>query len=112
VLAAAPVLPALFSDDARVRSLMTAALVVAALLQPVAGVVFVLDGVLIGAGDNRYLALAGLWTLAAFGAAASAVVLLDGGLVALWCAMGAFMVARLVVLTLRARGDRWLVLGG
>jgi putative MATE family efflux protein len=111
VLAAAPFLPALFSGDDRVRALMTSALVVAALLQPVAGVVFVLDGVLIGAGDNRYLAVAGLLTLGVFGGAVAAVVLLDGGLAALWWAMGAFMLARLAVLVVRARGDRWLVLG-
>lgn len=111
VLALAPLLPWLFSDDPQVRSLMTAALVVAALLQPVAGVVFVLDGVLIGAGDNRYLALAGLLTLVAFAVAVAAVVLLDGGLTALWWAIGAFMAARLAVLVHRARGDHWLVLG-
>ncbi|HWG92869.1 MAG TPA: MATE family efflux transporter, partial [Mycobacteriales bacterium] len=84
VLASAPLLPALFSSDPDVRRLMTAALVVAGLLQPVAGVVFVLDGVLIGAGDDRYLALAGLLPLAAFAAAAGAVVLLGAGLSALW----------------------------
>jgi putative MATE family efflux protein len=111
VLASAPVLPALFSADPQVRTLMTSALVVAALLQPVSGVVFVLDGVLIGAGDNRYLAVAGLLTLVVFASAASAVVLLAGGLSALWWAIGAFMLARLVVLVHRARSDRWLVLG-
>ena len=111
VLAVSPFLPALFSADPEVRALMTAALVVAALLQPVAGVVFVLDGVLIGAGDNRYLALSGLVPLAAFGLAAYAVVRLDGGLSSLWWAVGAFMLARLLVLVHRARGDRWLVLG-
>jgi putative MATE family efflux protein len=111
VLASAPVLPALFSADPEVRRLMTGALVVAALLQPVAGVVFVLDGVLIGAGDDRYLALAGLLPLAAFGVAAGVVVALDGGLPALWWAVGVLMAARLAVLVRRARGDAWLVLG-
>jgi putative MATE family efflux protein len=111
VLALAPVLPWLFSGDDDVRALMTAALVVAALLQPVAGVVFVLDGVLIGAGDSRYLAAAGLLPLAVFVAAASAVLALDAGLTGLWWAIGAFMIARLVVLMLRVRSDRWLVLG-
>jgi putative MATE family efflux protein len=111
VLALAPVLPALFSADPQVRALMTAALVVAALLQPVAGVVFVLDGVLIGAGDNRYLALAGLLTLAVFAVAVAAVLAGGGGLTALWWAIGAFMAARLAVLVHRARSDRWLVLG-
>ena len=39
-------------------------LLVAAVAQPVAGVVFVLDGVLIGAGDGRYLAWGGIVVLA------------------------------------------------
>jgi Na+-driven multidrug efflux pump len=106
------VLPALFSADPQVRSLMTSALVVAALLQPVAGVVFVLDGVLIGAGDNRFLALTGLLTLAVFGLAVPVTLAVDGGLPGLWWAIGAFMAARLAVLVLRARTDRWLVPGG
>ncbi|MGE5762978.1 MAG: MATE family efflux transporter, partial [Mycobacterium leprae] len=64
VLAVHTALPPLSAADSRVRALIAAALVVAAVLQPVAGVVFVLDGVLIGAGDGRYLAAAGLGTLA------------------------------------------------
>jgi putative MATE family efflux protein len=111
VLLLAPVLPVLFSADDRVRSLMTAALVVAALLQPVAGVVFVLDGVLIGAGDGRYLAVTGLLPLGVFLVAAAGVLAVDGGLSGLWCAIGAFMLARLAVLVLRARTDRWMVVG-
>jgi len=79
--------------------------------QPAAGVVFVLDGVLIGAGDQDYLAIAGLVTLAVFGAAATIVVRTGGGLVALWVAYAAWMVARLITLTLRARSSHWLVTG-
>ena len=111
VAALSPLLPSVFSEDARVRTLMTAALLVAAVLQPVSGVVFVLDGVLIGAGDNRYLALTGLLTLAVFIAAAALVVQTETGLASLWWAIGVFMIARLAVLVHRARGDRWLVLG-
>ena len=79
--------------------------------QPVAGVVFVLDGVLIGAGDGVYLAWAGLLVLLAY----APVLLLLGsgtGLVAVWAVFGAvFIGTRCLVLVLRARGDRWLVLG-
>jgi Na+-driven multidrug efflux pump len=84
---------------------------IAALLQPVAGVVFVLDGVLIGAGDQDYLALAGLVTAAVFGIAAACVHVLHGGLVALWLAFSVWVAARFVTLTLRARGSAWLVTG-
>lgn len=111
VLAARPWLPVLFSADPEVRSLLLAALLVVAALQPVAGPVFVLDGVLIGAGDMRFLAVAGVLTTAAFLPAAWAVHAFGGGLVALWLAIGVWMVARLLTLGWRARGDAWLVTG-
>ena len=56
VLAIHSLLPALFTTDPAVRSALSAALVVVALGQPLAGYVFVVDGVLIGAGDGRWLA--------------------------------------------------------
>ncbi len=111
VLLARPLLPGLFTQDPAVRSLLEAVLVGVAALQPVGGVVFVLDGVLIGAGDMRYLAGAGVVTLLAFLPAALAVLAFGGGLVALWAAFGVFMLARLATLTRRARGSAWLVTG-
>ena len=91
--------------------LLLAVLVVAAVQQPVAGVVFVLDGVLIGAGDQNYLALAGLATSAVFAAAAACVHALQGGLIALWIAYSIWLAARFVTLTVRVRGTAWLVTG-
>ena len=75
------------------------------------GVVFVLDGVLIGAGDGRYLAWAGVINLACFVPLALAVLWLGGGLAALWWAFTGFMVIRMLTLLWRERGDAWLVLG-
>ena len=86
-------------------------LLVVAAQQPVAGVVFVLDGVLIGAGDQNYLAVAGVITLGVFLPAAALVLVLHGGRVALWLAYSLWLLARLVTLVLRARGSRWLVTG-
>jgi Na+-driven multidrug efflux pump len=78
----------------------------------VAGVVFVLDGVLIGAGDGRYLARAGLVTLVVYAPVALACAALHAGLVAVWVAFSVvFMGARFVVLVRRAGGDAWLVTG-
>jgi Na+-driven multidrug efflux pump len=110
----------LFSDDPVVRSLLPPVLLAAALFQPVAGVVFVLDGVLIGAGDGRYLAVGGVVVLALFAPLAwSALEVAPASadhrtaLVWLWAAFGVgFMGSRAVVLLLRARGSRWLVTGG
>jgi putative MATE family efflux protein len=101
----------LFTEDPAVRELLGSVLVVAAVAQPVCGVVFALDGVLIGAGDGRYLALAGAITLACFAPLALLVLATDGGLVWLWWAFNAFMLARPVTLVTRWRGEAWLVTG-
>ena len=101
----------LFSTDPDVRRLLASVLIVVAVMQPVAGIVFVLDGVLIGAGDGRYLAAAGVWTLLAFLPCAGLVLVTEAGLVALWWAVGVLMLARLVTLVGRVRTDAWLVTG-
>jgi putative MATE family efflux protein len=111
LIAAIPVLPSLFAAAPGVRRLLVAVLLVAAAQQPVAGVVFVLDGVLIGAGDQDYLALAGLAAGAVFAIGAVIVVLQHGGLVALWLAFSGWLLARFCTLVLRARGSQWLVTG-
>jgi putative MATE family efflux protein len=111
ILAARPFLPGLFAAAPPVAGLLLDVLLIVALLQPVAGVVFVLDGVLIGAGDQDYLALAGIVTAAVFGIAAACVHARHAGLVALWLAVSVWLAARFVTLTLRARGSAWLVTG-
>jgi putative MATE family efflux protein len=117
----APVLGPLFTADDEVVRLLGHVLLAAAIAQPLAGVVFVLDGVLIGAGDGRYLARAGVIVLAL---AAPAVLLAAAsgpghgdeggrGLVAVWVAFGlSFLGGRAFLLLRRARGDDWMVLGG
>lgn len=113
---AAPWAGRLFTSDADVQAALTLALWVLAAGQPLAGYVFVLDGVLIGAGDAKYLAIAGVVNLAAYlplllavgqsGAGGGA------GLLWLWAAFSlGYMTARAVTLGLRARTDRWMVLG-
>ncbi|MEU2155518.1 MATE family efflux transporter [Streptomyces sp. NPDC019396] len=101
----------LFTGDQAVHSTLLPALLVVALSQPVAGVVFVLDGVLMGAGDGRYLAVAMLLTLAAFAPVALLVPALGGGLTALWWAMALMMIVRMLTLWLRMRSGRWIVTG-
>jgi putative MATE family efflux protein len=107
-----PLLGPLFTDDPLVHDRLVAVLLVAAAGQPIAGVVFVLDGVLIGAGDGRYLAWGGILTLAVYAPVAFGAVLAGGGLLAVWIAFTTvFMGARFVVLLHRARGTAWLVTG-
>ncbi|HEX6247174.1 MAG TPA: MATE family efflux transporter [Nocardioidaceae bacterium] len=112
---ASPVLGRLFTTDAAVHDMLWPVLLVAAAFQPVAGLVFVLDGVLIGAGDGRYLAWGGLAVLAVFAPAALVVATTSTGgpgLVWLWVVFGAlFMGSRAVVLVHRARGTAWMATG-
>ncbi|WP_433475495.1 MATE family efflux transporter [Spirillospora sp. CA-142024] len=111
ILVARPWLPGLFTQDVDVRHMLLASLVLVAVLQPVAGVVFVLDGILIGAGDGPYLAVTTLVATAVFLPAAIVLFRTDAGLIGLWVAIGLWMLTRMLTLSLRARGDRWMVTG-
>jgi len=105
------VLPRAFTSDAAVIDVLIPALLVAAAVQPLSGAVFVLDGVLIGAGDGAYLAWAGLAVLAAYAPVALIVGSAGAGLTWLWVAYVVFIAARWVTLELRRRSGRWIVLG-
>lgn len=111
VVIARPVFLPLFTNDTLVKDAALPALLVVALSQPVCGIVFVLDGVLMGAGDGPYLAWAMVVTLAAFAPLALLVPTLGGGLTALWGAMTLMMVIRMLTLWLRTRSGRWIVTG-
>ncbi|MGW3358155.1 MATE family efflux transporter [Streptomyces bungoensis] len=111
VVAARPLFLSLFTDDSVVKDTALPSLLLVALSQPICGVVFVLDGVLMGAGDGPYLAGAMLITLGVFAPAALLVPALGGGLTALWAAMTLMMTVRLLTLWLRTRSGRWIVTG-
>jgi putative MATE family efflux protein len=110
-LVARPLVLPLFTSDAIVQDTAFPALLIVALSQPVCGIVYVLDGVLMGAGDGPYLAWAMLITLAIFAPAALLVPVLGGGLTALWGAMMLMMTVRILTLWFRSRSGRWIVLG-
>ncbi|MHC9044804.1 MATE family efflux transporter [Microbacterium saperdae] len=113
IAALSGVLGIVFTGDPAVAELVQPALIVLAVAQPVAGVVFVLDGVLMGANDARYLAIAGglnlvpflpaLWIIAAVG--------VDGSAGLIWLSLaffGVYLLARLATLGWRVRSGRWL----
>lgn len=113
IAALSGVLGIVFTGDADIAALVQPALLVLAIAQPIAGVVFVLDGVLMGANDARYLAIAGglnlvpflpaLWIIAATG--------VDGTAGLVWLAVaffGVYLLARLGTLGWRVRSGRWL----
>jgi putative MATE family efflux protein len=106
----------LFTGDPALAALIQPALLVLAVAQPVCGVVFVLDGVLIGAGDAKYLALAGVLNLVPFVPALVILAMLGvGGAAGLaWLSVaffGVYMLARLATLGWRVRGAAWMAAG-
>jgi putative MATE family efflux protein len=108
---ARPLYLGFFSPDPQVQHLVGQVLLVVAVVTPAAGVVYVLDGVLIGAGDSRYLALAGLIALVAYVPLALLVLDRGVGLPWLWLAYGGFMLARMTTLVLRLRTGAWVRVG-
>ena len=101
----------LFTPDQAVIDQIGRVLPILAALTAVSAVVFVLDGVLIGAGDARYLALASLINLVTYLPLALAVAWTGAGLEWLWIAYGGLALSRLATLGFRARGTRWMRLG-
>lgn len=116
VAATSPILGRIFSSEEELLAALPPSLLVLGLSLPLGGLVFVLDGVLMGAGDARYLAWTSLANLAAYLPVLWCVtVLIPSGtsaLVALTAAFTlGFMLARALTLVLRARGERWVTLG-
>jgi Na+-driven multidrug efflux pump len=111
VVAGRGVLPELFTDDPAVIALTGFVLWHVAALQPLNAVAFVLDGLLIGAGDLTFLGRAMVAAAAVFAAGAGAVLVLDLGIGWLWASIGLFMVARAVPLLARWRSSAWAVTG-
>jgi putative MATE family efflux protein len=111
MLALVGVLPNAFTSDDAVLERARAVWPVFALMQPLNGAVFALDGILIGAADGRYL----MWSMVVAGAAsiavAAATLAFDWGLVGVWAAILVLIAVRLVLMGARFRSRRWLVTG-
>jgi putative MATE family efflux protein len=108
----APFLPLLFTSDPLVHAQAWLAWPWFVGMQPAAGVVFALDGVLLGAGDAVFLR--NLTIGAALGAFVPGALLaraFDVGLGGVWAALTVFIVVRLVALLWRVRSGRWAVVG-
>lgn len=106
-----PFLPDLFTNDPTVASLAAIALIHLALMQPINGIVFALDGILIGAGDMTFLAWAMAGAAVIFIPLALAVPAAGLGLGWLWGSIWVLMVVRGIALFVRFRSNRWAVTG-
>jgi putative MATE family efflux protein len=111
MLATSSVVPKAFTSDHEVLAKTAVIWPVFALMQPVNGAVFALDGILIGAGDVRYL----MWSMvAAFGVCAGlslTALALDTGILGVWLALVALILVRLGTLGVRFLRRQWLVTG-
>jgi putative MATE family efflux protein len=111
LLAAGDALPRLFTEDAAVVERAHAMWWLFALMMPLNGAVFALDGILIGAGDTRFLAI-GMLLSAAVSVPMTVVALHAGwGIVGVWAALSALIGMRLVTCAVRFSGRRWALTG-
>jgi len=111
MLALAGVLPRVFTGDTTVLDETALLWPLFALMQPLNGAVFALDGILIGAGDGPFLA--GSMVAAFFACAAVLFASLAGdwGIRGVWAALVVLILVRLTAMTARFRRGRWLVTG-
>ena len=101
----------LFSNDPAVVGLVGFLFLHVGLMAPLSGVAFALDGILIGAGDQRFMARAMTASALLATAAMAAGRLADLGIGWLWAAIWVFVAGRVLILGARFRGNHWVVLG-
>ncbi len=110
--ALAPVLPRAFTTDAGVLGEIPNAWWFFVALQPIAGVVFALDGVLLGAGDVKFMRTATLLSaVIGFLPLVWASHVFGWGLAGIWTGLSAFMVLRLVAVVWRTKSGDWAIEG-
>jgi Na+-driven multidrug efflux pump len=108
LLAASGIVPRLLTDDAVVLDAVASAWWLLALGHLITGVVFALDGVMMGAEDYRYLRDTTVLAALVGGSAAQVVASTGGTLLGLWWCVQTLMLVRFVALVWRLRGPGWL----
>jgi putative MATE family efflux protein len=111
LLPLADVVPRAFTGDVRVLHEASALWPYFAVMQPLGGAVFALDGILIGAGDTHYLMWSMLAASAVFITLAVLALELGWGIVGVWVALDVLIATRLAFLGVRFAGRRWAVVG-
>jgi putative MATE family efflux protein len=106
-LALYDVVPRAFTSDPDVIDRAHAMWPLFCLMWPAAAVVFALDGILIGAGDTRFLAAAMVVAFVAF----LPLALAANTITVVWAALNVLMVVRLVTLGARFSRRRWALAG-
>ena len=107
-----PVVPALFTTDPAVIDQMYSIWWIFVVIIPIAGVVFALDGVLLGAGDAAFLRTATLaCALLGFLPAIWLALAFDWGLRGIWFGLGSFVTLRMIAVIGRTLSGRWALAG-
>jgi putative MATE family efflux protein len=111
LLALGDLVPTAFTGDPAVIAQAHKVWPLFAAMMPLNGAVFALDGILIGAGDTRFL----MWGMLASSAVYIPVALLalanDWGIVGVWCGLVGLIGMRLVTCGVRFAGSRWALTG-
>jgi Na+-driven multidrug efflux pump len=111
LLAFSGVIPQIFTSDAAVLAQCALLWPLFALMQPLNGAVFAIDGILIGAGDGRYLALSMAVAFGACAASLGVVAWAGWGVRGVWASVFLLIVTRLTLMGARFLRRRWLVTG-
>ncbi len=104
-------IPRIFTTDAEVLAQCALLWPLFALMQPLNGAVFALDGILIGASDGPFIAASMVVAFACCAAVLALTLLEDWGVQGVWAALVVLIGVRLVTMGLRFRRRRWLVTG-
>ena len=111
LLALSDLLPRIFTSDPAVLAQCALLWPIFALMQPLNGAVFALDGILIGASDGPFIAGSMVVAFLACGAALAVVVAGDFGVRGVWAALAVLIAVRLAMMGARFLRRRWLVTG-
>jgi putative MATE family efflux protein len=110
-LALGDAIPRLFSSDPAVIRQAHEIWPLFALMMPANGAVFALDGILIGAGDTRFLMWGMLLAAAVYIPIALLALWEDWGILGVWWGLLALIAVRLVTCGARFIGSRWALTG-
>ncbi|HET9242075.1 MAG TPA: MATE family efflux transporter [Gaiella sp.] len=111
LLALADVLPHVFTSDEAVLAQCALLWPIFALMQPLNGAVFALDGILIGASDGPYIAASMVVAFVACAVSLAVVYAADWGVRGVWGALAVLIGVRLATMGVRFLTRRWLVTG-
>lgn len=103
------IIPKVFTNSPQVLEAITAPWWLMVFMIVLGGIVFALDGVLLGAADAAFLRKATIIAVVlGFLPGVWLALLFDVGLIGVWCGLAAFLILRCIAVVWRCRGDAWM----